>query len=37
MMQRWADYLDEVAVASLQRRDEVRHVRTERDLGRLAP
>lgn len=37
MMQRWADYLDEVTVASLQRRDEVRHVRTERDLGRLAP
>jgi len=37
MMQRWADYLDEVAVASFPPRSEVRQVRTEGDPGRLAP
>jgi hypothetical protein len=37
MMQRWADYLEEVAVASSARRGEVRQVRADGDLGRLAP
>lgn len=31
MMQRWAGYLDEMAVASLQRRSEVRQVRAEEE------
>jgi len=37
MMQRWADYLDEVAVASLQRHDEVHRLRTEHEPGLPAP
>ena len=37
MMQRWADYLDELAVTSLQRRNEVRHVQAEGEPRRLAP
>ncbi len=37
MMQRWAAYLDEVAVAALQSHSEARQVRVEAERGRLAP